>query len=187
MLMKELQSLGLSVELLHESPEQFDDMDDLDDFQTSLTASPTSLSSAPTTSLFTRDPDEDFNAFSSPPRYSPNDTVYDENLVLIAGSILSLAGDLLEAAEQDGSAYTPVDAVREAHSGLEKAVSAYDGSAETTAALRRAAAKAFSAKDAMRVVAEGNPSKTLAWTLESMDGAEAGWDAANQAAGIIAN
>ncbi len=186
-LMKELQSLGLSVELLHESPEQFDDMDDLDDFQTSLTASPTSLSSAPTTSLFTRDPDEDFNAFSSPPRYSPNDTVYDENLVLIAGSILSLAGDLLEAAEQDGSAYTPVDAVREAHSGLEEAVSAYDGSAETTAALRRAAAKAFSAKDAMRVVAEGNPSKTLAWTLESMDGAEAGWDAANQAAGIIAN
>ena len=187
-LMKELQSLGLSVELLHESPEQFDDMDDLDDFQTALGASPTSLSSAPTTSLFTRDPDEDFNGFASPPRSPlPNDTVYDENLVLIAGSILSLAGDLLEAAEQDGSSHTPVEAVREAHSGLEVAVSAYDGTAETTAALRRAAAAAFSAKDAMRVVAEGNPSKTLAWTLESMDGAEAGWDAANQAAGIIAD
>ena len=182
-LMKELQSLGLSVELLHESPEQFDDdMDGLDDFQTALDASPT-------TSLFTRDPDDDFNAFVSPrsTRSAPAETVFDERLLETAGSILSLTGDLLTFAERDGSAHTPVADVQAAHSELQTALGAYDGTADTTAALRRAAAAAFRAKDAMRVAAESIQDESLAQTLESMDGAEAGWDAVNQAAGIIAD
>ena len=176
-LMKELQSLGLSVELLHESPEQFDDMDGLDDFQTALDASPPSL--------FTQDPDDDFRGYAAP-RSAPSETVFDERLLETAGSILSLTGVLLTFAEQDGSAHTPVEAVREAHSDLDAASFAYDGTADTTAALRRAVAKAFSAKDAMRVAAEGNPNESLAQAFESMDGAEAGWNAANQAAGFIA-
>ena len=187
-LMKELQSLGLSVELLHESPEQFDDMDDLDDFPAALGASPTSLGASPTTSLFTQDPDDDFRVRSHASRRAdPAETVFDERLLVTGGSILSLTGELLKAAEQDGSSHTPVDAVRTAHSDMEAALGAYDGTADTTAALRRAAAAAFRAKDAMRVVAESSADKTLAQTIESMDGAEAGWDAANQAAGIIAD